>query len=56
MTFPEAGWWVELLIGVVGAYGLATPVKLRTASRRRREESGTGGKLPFREGNNPDPG
>ena len=44
------------LIGGAGGEILHPPVKLQTRCRRRSRESGLGGKLLVREGDNPDRG
>lgn len=54
MTRLEIDDVVELPIGGPGVERPRPPVKLRRRHRCRRSESGLGGKLPVREGNNPD--
>ena len=44
------------LIGGAGRETARPLVKLQNRCRRRRSESGLGGKLPVREGDNPDRG
>lgn len=54
MTRSEIDSVVEPPIGGYEVERLRPPVKLRRRYRRRRSESGLGGKLPVREGKNPD--
>lgn len=54
MTRSEMDSAVEQPIGGYGIERFRPPVKLRRCYRRRRSESGLGGKLLVREGMNPD--
>ncbi len=54
MTRSEMDSVVEPPIGGSEVERLRPPVKLRMRYRRRRLESGLGGKLPVHEGMNPD--
>ena len=56
MTWLEIVNEVELPIEESGGETPRSSVKLQNRCRRRKSESGLGGKLPVRKGDNPDRG